>query len=303
MSLEFTPIQLDRRPAYINRLASCPVAPSDLSFINLWAWADVYGLEWAWDSESVWIRQTGPEVCYWPPAGPWHRMDWNALLKRHIDRPCRFVRMPEQLVAIWQQQGLPPGSTIEETRKHWDYIYPFDALLELKGRKLHKKKNLLNQFKKAYDYRYEPLSDQSIYMASKMQQNWCVWRDCESSEMLAAENRAIERVFNHWEQLADIIGGCVFVDQEIIAYTLAEPLSTDTLLIHFEKADPEYKGSYQAVQQLFLSSLNHPYIHVNREQDLGDPGLRKAKLSYDPIAFVRKFRIDISNGEEKQSRR
>jgi len=292
MELEFKAIDLRQQKDYMNLLALCPIKFSDISFINLWAWAEEYGLVWARDENLVWIRQTRPEACYWPPVGPWEDIDWQACIHRNIKRPALFTRMPDQLVRLWENR-LPTALTIEDTRDHWDYLYLSDELIELKGSKLHKKKNLLNQFKKGYDFTYRKIDTETIELTRQMQQDWCTWRDCESSDTLAAENRAIERVLTHWEIFEGIAGGCISTGNTIIAYTVAERLTDDTVLIHFEKADPNYKGAYQAINQMFLEHSNHPFSFVNREQDLGDPGLRKAKLSYVPAGFVHKFRVVI----------
>jgi hypothetical protein len=86
------------------------------------------------------------------------------------------------------------------------------------------------------------------------------------------------------------------VDQKMAAYTVAETLTDDTVLIHFEKGDTEYKGVYQAINQMFLENSAadyRDYRYVNREQDLNDEGLRKAKLSYLPVEFLQKYRVDL----------
>ena len=89
MSLPFEPIRLDKQDAYAGVLAVCPQPTSDYSFINLWAWADEYGLMWAWENDLVWIQQTFPEPVYWAPVGDWHGADWPDLLSRHFPvRPC-----------------------------------------------------------------------------------------------------------------------------------------------------------------------------------------------------------------------
>jgi hypothetical protein len=160
--------------------------------------------------------------------------------------------------------------------------------------KTHGKKNLLNQFKKSYDFRYMPFGKEMIEKALEMQSEWCTWRDCESSETLSAENRAIEKALTAWKRLEDILtGGALLVDGSIIAYTIAEYLTREMLLIHFEKACPDHKGAYQAINQMFLENAPHPFEMVNREQDLGDEGLRKAKLSYNPVGFLKKYRVRL----------
>jgi len=283
---------MERQKDYLERFRGCPQRTSDYSFSNLWGWAKEYGLEWAWAEKLVWIKQTMPVARFWAPIGPWFEVDWNTCLEGVAGGGDVFHRIPEKLIRLWQEEIRRP-MVVEEERNQWDYIYGFDALLKLKGNQYHKKKNLLNQFKKKYQYQYVPLGKGLIAQAQAMQQDWCTWRDCESSDALSAENRVIERVLRHWEGLIGVYGGALLVDDSLVAYTIAENLSDDTLVIHFEKGSTEYRGVYQAINQIFLESLNPVIQWVNREQDLGDEGLRKSKISYHPVGFMNKYRVVI----------
>lgn len=293
MTRIFTPIageeNLLKQKEYQAILATCPQVTSDYSFLNLWGWAEAYGLEWAWEKDLVWIRQTLPEETYWAPVGPWHEIDWEAIRTAHISSGTRFIRVPETLLEIWRKGN--PAMSEEEARGHWDYLYATQELTELKGNRYHKKKNLLNQFLKKYDHRYVPFGPSLVTQALSLQTDWCEWRECESFETLAAENRVIEKTLTQWEKLEGLMGGGIEVDGRLVAYTVAEPLSKDTVVIHFEKGNPDIIGAYQAINQMFLASLPESLVQVNREQDLDDPGLRKAKLSYHPTGFLKKFAV------------
>ena len=293
MGLNFTSIDIARKDEYRERLALCTQVASDYSFLNLWAWAEEYGLSWAWDEKLVWIRQNRPREAFWAPVGNWGRVDWPTYAIPMLEGATEFIRVPEALANIWRSR-LSQDILIEEQRGQWDYLYPAENLISLSGNRLHKKKNLLNQFVKKYEFEYQPFGPMQIEHAVAMQEDWCTWRDCESSEVLAAENRAILRVLDHWDDLGPILGGSLFVDQIIVAYTLAEPLTDDTLLIHFEKGCPDFKGVYQAINQMFLANAGRAYKWVNREQDLGSEGLRKAKLSYQPADFLKKSKITFT---------
>jgi len=124
-----------------------------------------------------------------------------------------------------------------------------------------------------------------------MQEDWCTWRDCESHETLAAENKAIEHILGSWRDLTSITGGAIRVGNTLVAYTIAEIMPDQALVIHFEKGNPDYKGSYQAINQMFLEQEPAPSTIVNREQDLDNEGLRKAKLSYHPVDFIKKWEV------------
>jgi hypothetical protein len=294
MSLTFEPIDLSRQTEYLEFLDACPVKSSDYSFVNLWSWADTYGLQWAWTSDLVWIRQTLPQEIYWAPVGAWDQVNWNTSGPVCWEQDVSFIRVPETL-AIILNETLGERVSAEASRSQWDYIYSIDELTTLKGNRFHKKKNLVNQFKKKYEFQYVPLTEAVTDLAVGMQESWCTWRDCESNEALDAENAAISHVLNNWQKLDRITGGAIMVDSDMVAYTVAEFLSAETLLIHFEKGNPDYKGVYQAINQMFLEQSGHNFKIVNREQDLGDEGLRKAKLSYHPTDFLKKFSVDVKH--------
>jgi hypothetical protein len=293
MTLHFERICFEKQQAYLNLLAQCPQVASDYSFINIWAWADDYGLRWAWDDECVWIQQNRPEVLYWAPVGPWYDIDWTVKVVADQDNSTTFIRIPDQLVEHWQA-SFEDRMDIAEERGHWDYVYSVKELSELRGNRFHKKKNLLNQFVKKYDFTYLPFEKGLLDQAKAMQKDWCTWRDCESSEVLSAENHAITRVLENWEKFEGIMGGALMVDGEMAAYTVADALTPESVVIHFEKGDTRFKGVYQAINQMFLAHSAQGFGTVNREQDLNDEGLRKSKLSYNPLEFMRKSRVTIA---------
>jgi hypothetical protein len=292
MTLNFEPISLDRQDEYHEALTGCPqLLTSDFSFANVFGWADHYGLEWAFHSGLCFIRQTKPEPVCWAPVGPWEAYDWAGC--RAMTEGRKFVRVPEALTRLW---SIAYGNkmTITESRAHWDYVYSVEELISLKGKAFHKKKNLLNQFKKNYLYSYESMAPECVEEVLEMQDEWYKWyEENNPSEALKAENHAITRVLQHIDQIKGLMGATIRVDGKVIAYTVAEPLCEDSLVIHFEKGDIRFKGVYQAINQMFLENDGAEYTNVNREQDLGDEGLRKAKLSYNPTFFLKKFEAEL----------
>jgi len=297
MSLIFEPITLDKQKEYSEYFSMCSQKTSDYTFVNLWGWAEDYGLSWAWSNKLVWIKQTVPEEIYWAPVGLWEDVDWKQCIDEYFSTKTIFSRMPENLIRLWKD-SFNHLITIEESRGHWDYLYSVSELIELKGKRFHKKKNLLNQFKKKYDFEYVPFGKDMIHKAMEMQEDWCVWRDCESSEVLAAENRAILRILSKWENIQVLTGAAIIVDQKMAAYTIAESFTKDTLVIHFEKGNQDYKGVYQVINQMFLEHSGNKFEFVNREQDLDNQGLRKAKLSYNPVDFLKKYRVILRLSKE-----
>ena len=145
------------RPSTLNSWSACPVKPSDYSFVNLWGWSPFYGLEWSFDSDLVWIRQTRPEVRYWAPVGDWDAIpDLQGRIRDELVHGTAMVRVPEAPFEALLEGEAGQRPKIEESRGHWDYLYSLPELVALPGNRFHKKKNLLNQFKKKYDYQYRP---------------------------------------------------------------------------------------------------------------------------------------------------
>jgi hypothetical protein len=294
--LKFESISLDGQHGYLEHLRHSGITASDYSFVNLWGWASEYGLSWAWEGGLVWIRQENPDPCLWAPVGRWEGVSWPEVLAHPDLQGLDFKRIPEGLLSRWEA-ALPGRVLPEEAREHWDYLYSVPELIDLSGNRFHSKKNLLKQFMKRYPFRYQPIGPADVRAVLSLQDDWCAWRDCESTETLASENRVISQVMKSWEHLEGIMGAVILVGERPAAFTVAEAYHKDMLLIHFEKGLGEYTGIYQAINQQFLEhNRARGFSLVNREQDLGDEGLRKAKMSYNPADFVRKYRVRITQG-------
>ncbi len=285
--MQFHPVDLSWQKKYHELFLQTPQPVSDYSFTNIWGWSQEYGLEIAFAHGLAWIRQKHPEQGFWAPVGNWN-VDWPRILSP-FPRPTTFIRVPEYLVRIWQQSL--PGIRVYQAPEHWDYLYSVPELIALQGNKWHKKKNLYNQFVKLYDYTYVELEKKYIDYALSLQTEWCLWKECQESRTLEAENNVVVRVFSAWEHLDNIFGAGLFIQGDMAAFTVAEPLPDGSLLIHFEKGCPKHKGIYQAINRLFLMNSAPGYLTVNREQDMGDPGLKKAKQSYHPTGYLKKYTV------------
>ncbi len=173
---------------------------------------------------------------------------------------------------------------VKEDRDNFDYIYLREELAQLPGPKFHKKRSLINAFVENYSYEGKPLIEEYIGDAQIVLEEWKLERN-EPGDYIAAKE-ALERA----DEL-QLCGGIYYVNGRPAAYTLGEELAGgETFVIHFEKAIDEYKGLYQFINQSFASILPARYKTINREQDLGDEGLRQAKMTYRPVGFIKKYR-------------
>lgn len=192
-----------------------------------------------------------------------------------------------------QIKQLSQRFRVEPDRDDWDYVYLSSDLADLPGDKYHSKRNFITRCVSTYKCEYVKLNEQVVNDCLQLQTEWCNLRKCDTVSGLEAENKAIKTVFDKYPLLA-VSGGAVYVDGKLEAFTLAEPLNNDTAVIHFEKANPEITGLYQLINQWFCQNALRTFKFVNREQDLGVSGLRKAKLSYHPHHMVEKYLASIT---------
>lgn len=283
------PFSLEKGMQYLEYFGSCSQKSCDYSLVNLWAWDEYFGYRWAWEDNLVWLSCTQPHEALQAPVGCWETQDWNDIFGRFQEETC-FERVPERLTCIWKR-ALGSQLEVHDDRGQWEYIYRVKDLVELKGNRYHSKRNLLQQFMKSYDWHYSCLEDRHIPEVLEMQREWRESRGYEESTGIAVEDVAIKRTFSRWRELPNLMGGVLYVGKKMVAYTVGERLDDETLLIHFEKGLNQYKGVYQAINYLFLSNEGVKFTWVNREQDLNIEGLRRAKMSYHPAFFLRKYSV------------
>ena len=204
----------------------------------------------------------------------------DELFNKFVSMKCVPEKQAQELVRR--------GYLVKEDRGNFDYLYSREEMSNLPGGKFHKKKNLVNAFISSYSYEGKPLLKEFLDDAIKVLD---VWRERRGDEGdYAAAREALEKS----EEL-QLCGGIYYVDGKPAAYTLGEELGNgDTFVIHFEKAVGEYKGLYQFINQSFAAILPEKYKTINREQDLGDEGLRQAKMTYRPAGFVKKYRAVVN---------
>lgn len=182
---------------------------------------------------------------------------------------------------------LPDDFKEESKRDNAEYIYLSEKLAYLKGRKYHSKRNHFSTFTKSYNYTTEPLCEDNFEDALKVNDAWCMERGGHNGTGHISECCAIRTAFKYFEELG-FSGMLLRVDGEPVAMTMGEEISKECYVVHFEKAISGVNGAYTAINKLFSSTLTD-YKYINREEDMGIEGLRKAKLSYKPEILLEKF--------------
>lgn len=293
----FRGIELKDKPVFDSYFTKFPPQISEYTFTNLYMWRNVYKFQWNIMQEHlVLIALRDPEkIMLFPPIGtqPDRAILGLMELADNLKTSIELIRCPENILdLIRSNSSLNAQIHINEDRDNWDYVYQQSDLANLPGKNYENERKKLNKFKNRNKWEYRPLNGDLIHKCINLQEQWCEWRGCDDESSLANENAGIQDVLNNWETLR-FGGGIVLVEDQIVAFTLAEPLDTSTMVCHVEKANQEYVGAYQAINQLFAASLPTSFEFINREQDVGEINLRRAKENYHPILFVKKFKVRL----------
>ena len=201
----------------------------------------------------------------------------------------RLERADQHLV---EELAGTDDQSIEPVRDQFDYVYQTRDLIQLSGRKYHSKRNHIHNFLQAHAFTYAALQDDHLQACLELSGRWCEVRRCEEDLNLMGEWEAIREAFTDFHALA-IQGGVIMIENKVEAFALGELLNEQTAVVHIEKANPEIPGLYTMINQQFCEKTWPQVPSINREQDLGEPGLRQAKLSYYPDHLVEKFQISL----------
>ena len=301
--IDFQRITLSQKEEYEKILFSCPPRGCEYSFanLNLWGRQQVAFLH---GCVAFFSHFYGRSVYPYPIGSGDRRAVIEAILLDAKERgiPCRITGMTDadrEELENW----FPDTFTFRADRDSSDYVYAIDDLADLKGRKFQKKRNHVNRFRSEHpDYQVVPLTVCNMPLAQHMVNEWYRLRmkaDPEGNYLL--ENIAMARAFLNFLPLG--LEGVLLMDEgEVLAVTMASRLSADTFDIHFEKAREDVDGAYATVNCEFARYLREKYpdvAYLDREDDLGLEGLRKAKLSYNPHHLVGKHWAYERNGSNE----
>lgn len=288
--LQFKNLQLEDKDTIDGILRQDPPRISELTFTNLFMWRLKYRPLWAVHSDCLLIILHSDDGSPFglQPVGAGDKAEALDALAGAIAEATSNVlisRVDETLVENFLDRRRYQARA---DRDNSDYVYRSEDLITLSGNRFHKKKNHLNKFMKTYNFEYRRLDADVVRSCLDLQNNWCQLKDCQSNDALQKEDRAVYEALSHHEQLG-FKGGAILIDGKVDAFSLGERLNPDTAVIHVEKANPEIPDLYAAINQQFCENEWSEVTYVNRQQDLGIPGMRKAKTSYHPDHMVNKF--------------
>ncbi len=267
---------------YLNRY---PRENCDYTITNLIVWGMIYNnMYLLWKDSLVFFNPRHKYIFF--PVGegfsPGDLRDLVLEFKRYY-HDAEMILFPEDY--LQQHPEIQELFEIHEDRAWADYLYQTQKMVSLSGKKLAKKKNLISQFVRAYPhYKVLKIKDEHLEVLLQFTNKWRKERSAEGIYLMT-ELKAIENTLAHWHELP-VEGLIICLDYKIAAYSIFSAQTTNMATVHFEKFDPDKKGSAQIINWETARYLSERFDWINREQDIGLEGLRQAKLSYAPDRFA-----------------
>lgn len=297
--MTFKPLTLDDREVFRRAEFSSEQLTSDTNFTNLFIWRSYYQTVWA-DAHGclcLIARPEGEEPFGLCPVGSGDKLaalDFtrDALREMGVAAPV-FKRIPEKLAEQLIAQNRPYET--EHDRDNDDYVYLKEQLSTLSGRRMHQKKNHYNHFVAHNQFECLPVTDELVPDLLAVQESWLATKEERDTPVnhLRHEIESVHELLRHHKELGQT-GLAIKIDGRIAGFTIGEPMNPNTMLVHLEKADYEIRGLFVALASHFCRQLPPEIMYVNREQDLGLPGLRHSKESLKPDHMQKKYTLKAS---------
>ncbi|GHV02835.1 hypothetical protein AGMMS50229_00300 [Campylobacterota bacterium] len=291
--MDFEPLSLKHKPLIDAAYLHSARASADSTFVNLWLWRFAREITVATHGDLVLIREQieGKTPQFLMPFGSGvlrGAVDWLIAKTQGEGYPLGFKAL-SQTDKTTLETAYPDKFVFVHTDAHDDYLYDCSLMISLAGRNLHPKKNFVNRFEAIYGINYERLSRENLAESIEFIDRWFE-RAPYNAE---AEHKGVVELLSDFERFACSYG-LLRAEGAIAGLTVGEALTEDSVVIHIEKADgTNYPGSYQTINQVHLAREYSNMKIVNREEDLGLEGLRKAKHSYHPIGFCKKYEATL----------
>ena len=289
---DFKQITLEDKPLFDKHYKKFPPIHSDNVFTTLISWMEYANYHFTFlDDTLIIYSNIDNQIRFRPPSGKFKIDVFDQLInlakKQDSDYPLGVIdlKTKEWMLKVY------PNIKFEEHQDYYDYVYLSKDLAELKGSAYAKIRNRLNKFKKNNEYLVEKISEENMNEIQEFLKRWCLWKDCESDPILENEKKAIIYSIAKFFDLK--LSGILFrINNAIEAISVFEEINPDTSVVHYEKGSPDFDGIYKAINQETAKLLQNNYKYINRESDMGIPGLKKAKVSYNPHHMVKVYHVD-----------
>ena len=295
--MNFKELVIEDKPVFDRFLRLHKFKTCEYSFTNLFIWRRAYDIQYTVFNNVLIIKKMDSEGGYhfMQPIG-YTRDNLKVIIDRLIQYKEEFnfkflFKDVEEKFIKDLKEIYPYEFYITEDRDTFDYIYDSSSLISLSGRKLHNQKNHYNNFIKNNNYRITNITREEVFQCMKVYEEWCKQKDCDNYN-LYYELNSIEELLKNRDKL-NLESMAVYVNEKMSAFTIGEKINDEMAIIHIEKADSKVIGLYNFINKTFVEQYFSDVPLINREEDLGIEGLRRAKLSYNPIKLEPKYNIII----------
>lgn len=283
---EFAPISLSQRSELHPWFQQLRAGLSEFTFSNIWLFRHTYDYHLSRFAEGQYIL-TGTKRGKSFFSCPWGLPE-KSVVDELFSKHDYLKNLNAAQVEACGAQLAEWGYEVREDRDNWDYLYDSREMATLEGKKFHKKRNHIHQFQAAYPTGFEgrdmDSSDRDTQETLELLARWQAPRE-DKSDYLPSKDAIIHR-----DEL-ELKGRIWTLNGQTVAFAQGEPTANGAFTIHFEKAMGELRGIYQTIFLDWANLLKETWPLINREQDLGEPGLRQAKETYRPVDFVRKYQV------------
>jgi hypothetical protein len=286
---DFKKVELHDKSVFDECYSRFPPSHSSDLFTTIISWEEYVEYRYVVQENCLLLMsRSEKELQFRVPIGSFRMdlLDQVIALSRKEHASIGFIKSTEKDLLSHRY----PSLTFIEDRDLYDYMYRALDLATLPGTAYAKIRNRLHKFTKETPYSIEDMTDDNMDEVHEFLKRWCLWKDCASDEVLENERKAIVFSMAHFFDLG-LSGIALRINGTIEAVSVFEQMNADTAVIHFEKGSPDYDGIYKAVNMEAAKRLQTKIEFIDREEDLGIPGLRKAKLSYHPHHFVEVYHV------------
>jgi len=303
LGFEFSPLRLEDGSTLTEFLRNHPQRLTGFTFATLAAWRPYFQYEWTFAEPGFLliscILEPNPHRQLLQPLGLLSEGTARMLTARmaELPYPLKIIGVSDSFLRDYPQ--FARDFSVWEDRAVSNYLYSAQALAQLPGRKYAKKRNLLSQASSLYRWSCEPLTADRIDRCYAVLDSIMAEESPQMEGMLKREWAALECTLRHFEEFRQE-GLLVSVGGKPVAFSIYEPISPTTVAIHFERALRSYKGLFQVINsETAKVVLSRGFEFINREEDLGDAGLRHTKMSYYPIEVVPAYELTCKKNPER----
>jgi len=283
---EFKPVGLEDRALFLSYQSRVPIEVCEMVFGNIFIWRNYDHPRYSIIRDNLCVRFEPPdEPAYF--LQPFGTSAVAETIRTCLEHAPRLSRIPASFAGTYCSEGF----RCDSDRDNFDYVYETRDLIALKGKKYDGKRNRIRKFERSHAFRYVELEADHLESCRRLFEEWAGEKE-SPNPMAGAQQDAIQQALSHFGAL-EMSGGAIEVEGAVAAFSIGEPLNADTAVIHIEIVSPKYEGLAQLMNREFVRNGLSSFAFINREQDMGVAGLRKAKESYQPHHLIEKYHVRL----------